>query len=213
MPPSFPLIPTSAQGDPFCTDSFCQDNSGTDNDVLYYTSRYQYVRFRAVWTIVDRGVIETWPLRFNPGRPVFYSDWYFTQGTTSIFLLNTPFCDSIAFSPCSDRPPANAPYPFGQVPWLINYTGRFAFNGTVQGQTGLQVYRRNSNGDLLESIGGTAAYFNTGVIGDLWASIAGTFEFTNGPLINTFTGYPRVISESEIVSWQGLPLPSTFIYR
>ena len=209
MPPLFPLIPTSAAGDPFCTESFCQDNSGTDNDVLYYTSKYRYVRFRAVWTVSVQGVLQTWPLRNNPGIPVYYSNWFVTQGTKSIFLLDTPNCSVLSFLPCRPIPPEGTPYPFGNAEWLINYTGRFGFNGSVSSQGSLPMYRRNSGGYVLESHGGTGSYNNSGAIGDFWASIAGMFEFTNGPLISV-PGYPSVSSTSAIVSWEGLPVPSNW---
>jgi hypothetical protein len=169
------------------------------------------VRFRAVWTVSVQGVLQTWPLRNNPGIPVYYSRWVTTQGTKSIFLLDTPFCNVLPFLPCRPRSPANTPYPFSYAPWLINYTGRFGFNGQVSSQGSLPVYRLDSNGFLIESHGGTGSYNNSGVIGDFWTSIAGMFEFTNGPLIDV-PGYPPRSSASAIVSWEGLPIPSNWTY-
>jgi hypothetical protein len=71
------------------------------------------------------------------------------------------------------------------------------------------MYRLSSDGFVLESHGGTSAYNNSGVVGDFWASIAGMFEFTNGPLIDV-PEYPGTSSASAIVSWEGLPVPSNW---
>jgi hypothetical protein len=200
---SFPLTPVSADGDPFCTDSFCQDNSGTDNDADYYTSRYQYVRVRAVWSVNQLGTIETWPLRNNPGQTVYTGDWFQTNATNFRFVLEDS--SNIYLSP---RRPQGSPYP----PWLINYTQRGAndaplWTGSGQGNNFLLFI--NAVGNPQPAGGGMSAY-NLPMMnpGDFFMSVAGVFQFTNGPLL----GYPTYGSESAIVDWPGLPHPSNYIY-
>lgn len=199
-PTSFPLNPASADGDPFCTDSFCQDNSGTDNDAEYYTSRYQYVRVRAVWSVNQLGTIQTWPLRNNPGMTVYTGGWFETNGT---FLLE----DSSSYV-LSPRRPQGSPYP----PWLINYTQRGANDAPLwsgSGQGGFFLLYKNSAGYISVAGGGMSAY-SLPIMhpGAFFMSVAGVFQFTNGPLL----GYPTYGSASAIVDWPGLPHPSNYIY-
>ena len=203
MPPLFPLIPTSAAGDPFCTESFCQDNSGTDNDADFYTSRYQYVRVRAVWSVNQLGTIQTWPLRNNPGQTVYTGGWF---QTTASFAFALEDSSSYLLSP---RRPTGSPYPR----WLINYTQRSANDApswSGSGQGGYSMLFVNNAGGLSVAGGGMSAYnlpypMNPG---DFFMSVAGVFQFTNGPLL----GYPTYGSASAIVDWPGLPHPSNYIY-
>jgi hypothetical protein len=207
MPPSFPLIPTSAAGDPFCTDAFCEDNSG--NDANYYTSRYQYVRVSAVWTAVNNGVMYSWPV--YTGVPVYTSDWFGTRGTSPVFGLEVS-----AITYLSPRPPSAVIGGSGDFPpWLINFTQRGALDAPPWCYSGeaLNLIWFTDSGFPFPIDASTRPFSVCGTNknfinpNDFIQSVAGKFQFTNGPLLSGGN------SASAIVDWQGLPLPSSYIYH
>ena len=203
---SFPLTPVSAAGDPFCTDIFCQDNENTDNDADFYTSRYRYVRYQAVWSINQLGTIQTWPARSNPGQTVYTSGWFNTEGTRPILALGVgTFGVYNSVSPAKPQSEGN-PY------WLINLTMVGASNAepwSQNSQGSFDMLYANPNGTFTPAGGGTASYILPIIMpGDFVIGVAGKFQFTNGPLL----GFPPYGSASAIVDWSGLPVPSTWIY-
>lgn len=130
MPPSFPLIPTSAEGDPFCTDIFCQDNNFSDFDPFDpEVALYDYFRVRHTISKVAGTDQRSRPSGLSPWYRRISDNGNFKYSVTTTTFSCTP--DIRFFLPCGETGT--------ELPWLHNQTinmGCTVLNSTPGTNTG-----------------------------------------------------------------------------